>query len=239
MILAGVDLAWKSEKNTSAIALGQLKGNTLEVLTVEPAVLGIEEVRERLLSDTELEGVAIDAPLIIENSAGQRECERELSKEYSPKYAGCHPSNKTLYPAAASVELSKALKSEGFSHMRGAKWQLECYPHPALIELFGLAERLKYKKGRVGDKRTGQQRLASLLRGLEGGRGLKLVIDEACSRVLSRAEIASLRGKKLKQNEDALDSIVCLYVAGLRAAGCEGRTFGSVERGYIWVPRPH
>lgn len=51
--------------------------------------------------------------------------------------------------------------------------------------------------------------------------------------------IQSLRGRSLKQNEDVLDAIICLYIAGLFARSEPGQLFGSVDLGYIYVPQCH
>ena len=37
-------------------------------------------------------------------------------------------------------------------------------------------------------------------------------------------------------NEDYLDSLICLYIAGLYAVGHPGELFGDTVSGYIWVP---
>ncbi|WP_341662805.1 DUF429 domain-containing protein [Vibrio sp.] len=91
MKLAGIDLAWNGEKNTSAIAVGSLIGNKLFLEAVEPAILGQKTIVEYLSSEEHLVGVAIDAPLIINNQTGQRECEKALSRTYSARKAACHP----------------------------------------------------------------------------------------------------------------------------------------------------
>ena len=121
MKLAGVDLAWQGEHNPSAIV-------------------------EQLTKQADLQGIAIDAPLIINNETGQRQCEKALSRDYGGRKASCHTSNKRLYPDALSVKLSSILYTQGFEHLATSKWQIECYPHPAIIECFALPERLAYKK---------------------------------------------------------------------------------------------
>ena len=236
MLLAGIDLAWNGEKNPSAIAVGQLDGDSLVLAGVEPAVVGMSEVLARLGSREGLSGVAIDAPLIIRNQQGQRVCERDVSREYGSRGAGCHPSNRNLYPNAGSVSLSEELKARGFDHLQGERWQIECYPHPSIIEVFGLERRLLYKKGPVGDKRAGQLRLASLIASLQDSKTLCLVIPDSCDVFFDTDRIENLKGRALKSNEDALDSILCLYIAGLYASGKPGRVFGDTRDGYIWVP---
>ncbi|MEL7538034.1 MAG: DUF429 domain-containing protein [Pseudomonadota bacterium] len=237
MQLAGLDLAWHSNSNASAVAYGELQ-DALVVTRVDSALYSHDLVEGSLDSMGALTGIAIDAPLIIQNETGQRPCERRLSADYGNRKIGCHASNHRLYPDALSVALSERLTGQGFDHLgreRG-RWQLECYPHPSIVELFGLAERLKYKKGRVDAKRLGQIHLAELLRN-----GLRhLPFDVRFSdRILHHFDperILRLRGKALKENEDALDSVVCLLIAALYAVGNRGNLYGDTACGYIWVP---
>tara|TARA_R110000823_G_scaffold311534_2_gene437276 strand:- start:215 stop:490 length:276 start_codon:yes stop_codon:yes gene_type:complete len=79
----------------------------------------------------DLKGVAIDAPLVINNQSGQRLCKRERGREYSSRHASCHTSNLKLYPHADSVRLSNQLFEAGFLHLGDTdnKWKIECYPH--------------------------------------------------------------------------------------------------------------
>jgi predicted RNase H-like nuclease len=236
MILAGIDLAWACTKNPTAIAIGTSDGGKLQVTHVNASVLPVEGIVNRLLNINGLTGVAIDASLIIPNVTGQRACERDLSVHYGKMGASCHASNLTLYPDAASVALSRKLEEHGFKHLGAEKWQVECYPHPAIIEIFGLPERLKYKKGRIAEKKAGQKQLASLISGLSNSPTLPLRLGSDVRKFIDPAHIDALRGKALKSNEDMLDAIVCLYVAGLYAIGARHRVFGNNSEGYIWVP---
>ncbi|MGB5541208.1 MAG: DUF429 domain-containing protein [Gammaproteobacteria bacterium] len=238
MILAGIDLAWACTKNPTAIAVGAYDGGFLHVTHADASVLTVDGIVNRLLDINGLTGVAIDASLIIPNVTGQRVCERELSVHYGKMGASCHASNLTLYPAAASVALSRKLEEHGFKHLGAEKWQIECYPHPAIIEIFGLTQRLKYKKGRVTEKKSGQKQLASLISSLSNSASLPLQLGSNLREIIDPAHIDALRGKALKSNEDMLDAIICLYIAGLYAIGARHRVFGDTSEGYIWVPAP-
>ena len=239
--IVGIDLAWQSEGNGSGIAIGKLEGKQLFLEHLAPNVIGIKDVVEILKSVHNLRGVAIDAPLIIRNRDGQRQCEHALSKVYGGrKKAGPHSSNLNKYPDASSVKLSEWLELNGFKHMGSPefdKWQLECYPHPAIIEIFGLEERLKYKKGKVAQKRESQIHLAQYIRTLKTFPSLSLLISAGCDMYLDGKRIKELRGAGLKSNEDALDAIICLFIAGLYAIGQPVRRFGDLKYGYIVVPR--
>jgi predicted RNase H-like nuclease len=200
---------------------------------------GVGPIVTHLNNLPDLAGIAIDGPLLIENSSGQRKCEKLIGLEYGSRHASCHTSNLSLFPKADSVQLSRTLLSMGFKHLgaTSGKWQIECYPHPALIELFDLQERHQYKKGRVDDKKRGQCELADLLLGLSGSHVLGLVVPDSLSQPFSHHHIESLCGAALKQNEDILDAIVCLYVCGLYAIGIADHIFGDSVEGYIYVPR--
>jgi predicted RNase H-like nuclease len=183
--------------------------------------------------------VAIDGSLIIRNAAGRRPCEAELTKVYQSRHAGCHSSNLRLYPDAHSVRLSTRLERVGYRHLgdpRAGRFQLEVYPHPALIEIFGLDVRLRYKKGRVAEKREGQARLAALLADLARSTILTLDVPDRLAGRLDAGRIVRLKGAALKHNEDALDAVVCLYVCALYAIGARYRRFGDLDSGYIVVP---
>ena len=238
-VLMGIDLAWMAEKNGSGIAVGLLNERTLSVKSIFSNIKGNNKVIEIVDSESSLCGIAIDAPLIIKNRLSSRPCEKSLSAKYGRKFAGAFPSNLSRFPDASSVRLSQQLESQGYSHLGDpgkTAWQVECYPHPALIEIFDLEQRLPYKKGTVQDKRDGQIRLAGLIRGLAKRNGLKLVIDERWNHYFDSANIHSLTGQALKNNEDALDAVICLYIAGLYAVEDNIQCFGDTKNGYIVVP---
>jgi len=240
MLLAGIDLAWKSQNNPSALAFGKLQNNnTLHVVQVHPAITGVEKVLSIIKSELSLSGIAIDAPLIINNQAGQRICEKQLSQAYGAQGASCHTSNLTLYPKPSSVTLSESLSSSGFVHLgelSDRQWQIECYPHPALIEIFGFSRRLQYKKGTVEQQRKGQAQLAIHIKSLQFSPIIRLIIDSKFQFNIDESHILSLQGRKLKENEDVLDALVCLYIAALYAIKVKHVVFGTIENGYIYVP---
>jgi len=240
MKIIGIDLAWQSEKNTTALAIGSLNNNRFHISNVYESLSSLESIIDTINNEDDVQGLSIDAPLIIKNATGQRDCERELSQEYGSRYASCHTSNTTLYPNAASTILSNYLSKADYKHLGSPEsehWQIECYPHPALIEIFDLSERLPYKKGRVAERKQGQVNLANHLKSLEKSNTLKLTIDNASEIFLEENHIQSIAGTSLKRNEDALDSIICAYVGALYAMMAPHQIFGNIETGYIYVPK--
>ena len=127
----------------------------------------------------------------------------------------------------------------GFAHLGAADspFQIECYPHPAIVEIFGLEKRLAYKRGKVTEKREGQITLAKLIRGLERSPVLKLKLKGEAREYTEEDRIRALSGRALKENEDALDSIICVYIAALYQVGVRHKIYGDLESGYIYVPQ--
>lgn len=95
---------------------------------------------------------------------------------------------------------------------------------------------LRYKKGNVATKRTGQRDLQQRLK--------KLSVFAPPLRSTPRlseylgADVNSLRGAALKAHEDRLDAIVCAYLAYYYWFWGSDATylFGDVDSGYIIVP---
>ena len=237
--ILGIDLAWRGGNNTTAVSIAEIFGEcAIHITKVHSNINNWQEAVDNKIITKATIGIAIDAPLVVNNMSGQRDCERSLSQEYGGRGASCHATNRTLYRNHDGISLSHKLKDHGFEHLNcKGKFQIECYPHPALIETFSLDYRVQYKKGSVNIRKAGQCKLADYIRLLEGSSVLKLTLSEETMHLLKHDYIHSLRGKALKQNEDALDSIICAYIAGLFHVGFHSSVFGSVTDGYIFIPK--
>lgn len=133
-IFVGIDLSWIGNKRTSggAVLRGNQKGSQLLDVTGQLASDDVEAYVQRNSAETTF--VAIDAPLIITNSSGQRCCETMIGKYCGGRHASCHSSNRSLYPQSPSVLLASRLISQGFEHAPLADYEkqrvmLEVYPH--------------------------------------------------------------------------------------------------------------
>jgi predicted RNase H-like nuclease len=95
---------------------------------------------------------------------------------------------------------------------------------------------LLYKKGRVDIRKQGQAELGRLIGNLVHSNVLPLRLPESVQERLGHSHIDSLKGKALKANEDLLDALVCLYIAGLYTLIPHDKVYGSVLHGYVYVP---
>ena len=230
----GIDLAWSGKNLSGGCALNGA-GNI-----VDERMLGSDDEIAGWISQR-LEGpavVAIDAPLLVPNETGRRPCESAVAREYGSRKAGPHPANRSLLIGRdgkiRGEELAARLGALGFGDpWAGSKRTLvEVYPHPTLIETFGLEERLVYKAKTgvsVADRRRGLRRLAGLLKQLEHAdpalRGPEVTVDE------------TLRGAALKAVEDRLDARICAWVASVFGSDPDRiRLFGDSKTGHIAIP---
>jgi predicted RNase H-like nuclease len=172
---------------------------------------------------------AVDAPLVIPNAAGIRECERELNRDFRRYDAGCHAANLGLPFAERVIGFSRALEEMGFAHgaaMRArarGRYQIEVHPHAATVALFGLDRIVKYKRGLRADRARGLSQLRSLL------------LEHLPVRMTLPAVP---RTGPLKPVEDQIDAALCAYIAQhyWEHGRARNRVYGSNAAGYIVVP---
>ncbi|MBP0042657.1 MAG: DUF429 domain-containing protein [Roseofilum sp. SBFL] len=170
MKFLGIDLGWRS--GATGLCCLEWGAGQLHLLD-----LTTEIDLERILAwidrqvPSETPGlIAVDAPTLIPNLTGMRLCDR-LTHRYFGKYdAGCYPANQQRPFAERTTGFGESLTTRGFSHapeimpQTPGRYQIEVYPHPAIVNLFGLERILKYKKGRVGDRRLELSKLREFIR---------------------------------------------------------------------------
>lgn len=236
----GVDLGWQSGP-TGLCCLhldeGKLRLVALDRLqTVDDILAWISHWADGSTNAV----VAVDAPTLIPNETGMRLPDRLAHKHFGRYDAGCYPANRSRPFAAKLIAFGLALESLGFQHQPHSqpqpegRFQLEVFPHPATVHLFGLSKILKYKKGTLAQRRPELEKLRqyqlSVLPTLEPA----LALHEA-----DLPEIP-FAGAAMKAVEDQLDSLTCAYVAAhWWTWGMERNwVLGDRTEGYIVVPAP-
>jgi predicted RNase H-like nuclease len=243
----GIDLAWSRKNPTgAAIVRGDAHGGEL----IDTALLGGDDEIVDYTSAAAGAGpaiVAIDAPLVVPNTSGRRPGEHELGKIFAKHQAGAHPANRGLAVFRQGVrgeELVQRLEIHGFKHQAtidaGVKIRqvIEVYPHAAMVALFELDRTLKYK---AKPQRSIEARHAAWG---EYQRYLNELAE--CDpplrgqAQLTGLDVASLRGRRLKDYEDRVDALMCAYIAlyAFRWGMARCRVFGALEEGYIFTPVP-
>ena len=240
MFFLGIDLGWQS--GASGLCCLSWDGEVLRLVDLQlqqplTAIFAWVDSWSAKSSDVV---VAVDAPTLIPNETGMRLPDR-LAHKYFGKYdAGCYPANRGRPFAQRLIGFGLALEERGFRHCPHSpaqpqgRYQLEVFPHPVTVHLFRLNRILKYKKGRIGERRAELDKLRQYqLRVLP-----KLT---PCLQLLSN-ELPSVPsgGSALKAVEDQLDSITCAYAAAYWWYWGTERNWilGDELTGYIVVPAP-
>jgi predicted RNase H-like nuclease len=239
MRFLGVDLAWRSQP--SGVCCLEYRESGLYLVALHrldhrDQVLGWVDA---LAPSPTPALVAVDAPTIVTNQQGMRPCDR-LCHQYFGKYdAGAYPANLASPFIGNTLAFAEELLARGFSHgadlvpQREGRWQIEVFPHPATVHLFGLSKILKYKKGKLGDRQGQLALLARLL--LEQ---LPLANTEPLQSMYHDLQNGKISGKVLKAYEDQLDSVLCAFVAyhWWRWGRAKNLVLGDQTTGFIVVP---
>jgi predicted RNase H-like nuclease len=242
MKFLGIDLGWTSGAS-GLCCLGWQSGRLVVLdLQCQGAIASVLAWVDQWLPAGELGGIAVDAPTLIPNRTGMRLPDRLAHQYFGRYHAGCYPANLGRPFAERLVCFGLSLEARGFHHaptmiaQTAQRYQIEVFPHPTTIHLFGLDRILKYKKGKLADRRAElsklRQYIQTVLPTLEPG------IDWANS-AIALPEIPQ-RGVDLKHVEDQLDSLLCAYVAAHWWYWGSERNWvlGDRSAGYIIVPAP-
>ena len=229
----GIDLAWKGTNRTGLAVVDQQGA-----LVASGAVRADDEI-SRWIADHVADPVvvAVDAPLVVPNLTGQRVAEREIGRAYGRYGAAAYPSNRgnPLFdpPRAETIARAHGWAVDPDATVgAGIPVCVEVYPHPALVGLFELPQRVLYKKGT--DRRSGFLQLLDLLESIPE---LALVDHPRWQELV--AIVADPRPGDLTRIEDEIDAILCAHLAWLwhhRRGALQ--VYGSLAEGYIVAPPP-
>lgn len=239
----GIDLAWSHRNRTGVAALD---GDG--VLVASASVRTDDEIVTFV--DTRAGGAvvvaALDAPLVVPNTTGQRACEARVTQEFRAFHAGCHPSNRSwpwFDPPRAEV-LARRFGWDvdpATAPAQETSVALEVYPHPAMVTLFDLDTVIPYKQRGPGrDVSRLRVALGDLLTQMEKHceEPLRLGASPRWAE-LRRAVATATRKVDLRVVEDEVDAIFCAYLAWRWAQRDPWlRVVGDVHEGYIVVPAP-
>ncbi|MGL5924883.1 DUF429 domain-containing protein [Chroococcidiopsis sp.] len=158
MKFLGIDLGWVS--GASGLCCLELVNGQLQVLDLDRRE-SIADILAWIDTWVQLEEpaiVAVDAPTLIPNATGMRLPDKLTHKYFGKYHAGCYPANLSLPFAQRTVDFGLALEAREFHHAPEivpqalGRYQIEVFPHPAIVHLFQLDRILKYKKGKLAER---------------------------------------------------------------------------------------
>lgn len=246
MKFLGIDLGWRSGASGLCCLSWQAGELQLIDIGIEKAIESIITWVETVVPPTEPAIIAVDAPTIIPNATGMRLADKLTHKHFGRYHAGSYPANLNRPFAQNTVGFGEALESRGFIHaptiepQKPGRYQIEVYPHPAMVNLFKLDRILKYKKGRLQERRVEisklRQYIIEIMPILEPRLNLGKALKSSQRNPLF-GEIPSTTAT-LKQLEDKLDSLICAYIAAYWWYWGKEKNWvlGDRSSGYIIVP---
>jgi predicted RNase H-like nuclease len=230
----GVDLAWGSRATTG---LATVDGNG-ELLDVADAVTDEQVLNWLGRWATGATMIAFDAPLVVTNPTGARECERLVARYFGRYGLACHPSN-TANPSFTDGGRAARLHRT-LLRTNPSVEAIEVYPHPAIIVLFGLNRVLPYKNkpGRQFPAlRAAMRQLVGHVEGLADADPALRAAGQEGWRAIHRTVEAATRKADLHRVEDRIDAVVCAYIALMTVTRPDTvRTLGGADGGSIVTP---
>lgn len=240
----GLDLAWTKTRETGYCYLvggtaADLRCSSIGAEVMDPVVLA-----DKIAAIEGSVTVAIDAPMLYTK---ERSVDSEISRRFGKYYAGAHSAHYAVKKGwKAGIDLGQALHDRGFA-IGPEDWQreerpervaIEVYPHTIHVQLFGLSKRLRYKRGKVDERRKEMGKYQALLRGLIDNEASGILRSPDINDTLAR-DLPNTKGQALKRHDDTLDGLTCALAAWLVSRKPkEWETMGD-ENGYIVVPRCH
>src|SRR3954452_16006210 len=140
----GVDLAW-GLRATTGLAVASPDGR----LSASGSVRSDEQIVEFFARHAQGHVVAaFDAPLVVRNATGRRDCEAQVQGRYGRDAAGPYPSNLGNPSFAAGTRGARLCALIGLDlsvTSVASRRAVEVYPHPAMVVLLGLDRVIPYK----------------------------------------------------------------------------------------------
>lgn len=231
-VILGVDLAW-GHRQPDAVARievreGEASFTRWEYLSGARALLDLV-AEERAHEQVERVILAIDAPTLCINEGGSRPVDKECTARYRKFEAGCHPVNLSL--VERPLRLAAQLKEEGMELSCDLESDrdlaMEVYPHPAMINWFELDRTIKYKRGRVEDKRREFARYQRLFAEFLGEEFPSLHLPDDL-----------VKEAWTKRREDLLDAHLCALIGfwHWKFGGRRSQILGDSVTGQMLIP---
>jgi predicted RNase H-like nuclease len=214
----GVDLAWGT-RNPSGVAALDADGILLDLaraVSDDDIVAWLTPYSGQVPGDAC--HVGIDAPIVVPNASGLRDCERLVGRYFGRFGASCHPANTAMPAFSAGTRAQRlldVLDLEGDPAGTGPHRAFEVYPHQAAVMLFGLTTVLRYKSKPGRDLNGMRAELLRLMTLLEALADHEVPLDVAvCPGWRRLRDAVRLAGTKaaLRRCEDPVDAVLCAYV---------------------------
>jgi predicted RNase H-like nuclease len=224
----GVDLAWGQGRdgvapNETGVVAVELGGRILDAGWTR-GVATTAAWMEAWAGDDTI--AMVDAPLVVDNPAGMRECEKEIGRRYGRWKVSANASNLGLAHVLAGVALTATLAGVGWRVADGhggppvgGRSLYECFPYLALVGTPALG----YDRERPIYKRKPRHLAADEFRAIRARNADEIVrrvaaLDDPPIDLRSHPATAALldeptplADRPAKHREDLIDAVLCAW----------------------------
>ncbi|RME29412.1 MAG: DUF429 domain-containing protein [Deltaproteobacteria bacterium] len=234
----GLDLAW-APRHSSGGAVMEADEDGVLRLKSTASLRAHEDILGWLARNRGRHGciVAVNAPIIVENSTGQRPCDVQLHEHFARNFVDEYHVNITN--ASHPRTISRALQRMGFDPDPQAEGDriIETYNQATQILLFELERPIRLKTGPVGARKDAVARFRELLVEKLDDATPPLEMSPALDALVT-ADLPSSNGSRVGELEEQLQATLCAYTAAyLDLRGPQACAFvGDLRDGYVLLP---
>ena len=234
----GLNLAW-APRNSSGGAVIEANPDGSVKLVSTTSLRSHEDILAWLARNRGRSGavLAVNAPLIVENTSGPRPCDNLLVDHFAQYQIDDYQAN--IVNASHPRTIGRALMRMGFDPDPGAPGDrvFETYNRPTQILLWNLDRPIRLKTGPVGARKDAVSRFREMMYDKLIDASPALDMSPALQRLL-RADLPSSNGSRVGELEDRLEAALAAYSAAyLALRGLDDcALLGDLESGYILLP---
>ncbi len=232
----GLDLAW-APRNSSGGAVMELTEEGHVRLVSTSSMRAHEDILGWVARNRGRGGcvLAVNAPLIVENTGGRRPCDVQLEQHFS----ACDAYHVNTTNASLPRTMGRALIRMGFDpHPAGEGDRIvETYNQPTQILLFDQDRPTRLKNGPVGSRKDAVARFRESLYDKLAD-AVPQLLDSPALDALVNADLPSSNGSRVGELEERLEAVLCAYTAAyLYVRGPEScAMLGDLDDGYVLIP---
>lgn len=181
--------------------------------------------------------VTVNAPVIVENGAGQRPCDVQLTEHFGRYQVDDYQVN--IVSAGHPRTMARAMIRMGFDADPESEGDrvIETYTIPAQILLFDLERPIRLKHGPIGTRKDSVSRFRDLIVNhlLDA---VPAIVENAALGELLDVDLSTLNGTRLGEVEERLEALFCAYISAyVDVRGPDACAFlGDLQHGYVLLP---
>lgn len=234
----GLDLAWAPRQSSGGAVMESDENGVLRLKSTA-SLRAHEDILSWLARSRGRHGciVAVNAPIIVENTAGQRPCDQQLHEHFARNFVDEYHVN--IANASHPRTIGRAMMRMGFDPdpQTDGDRVVETYNQATQVLLFDLDRPIRLKIGPVGARKDAVARFRELLVEKLDDATPPLEMSPALDELVN-ADLPASNGSRVGALEEQLQATLAAYTAAfLDMRGPNACAFlGDLNEGYVLLP---